>query len=296
MELLDMPAASPLRTSQATFHTEALLSEQIDHSRDAFQQFLDRAAAAISGYLSCHAEITDVGVEQMPLSEALGNIESGSCAAPLDLSPCRGTAYLALGKRVVGALLDNLLGASADAAEIPRESLTSVDLHVLQEIIALLASEVRAAWEPICDCSFSPLSAAAAEACTEAGDDAHSVLVLRAEVTLNGVASPLQLIVPSLLIRLAFAHRRATSAPEPATRDALLEAVYSASFGVEAVLRGSRIKLRDLLSLRVGHTLALPHKTDELIQCQVNGVVKYRGELLTNGESTGFQVVSEASA
>jgi flagellar motor switch protein FliM len=296
MELLDMPAASPLRTGQAAFHTEALLSEQVDLSRDAFQRFLDRAATAISGYLSCHAEITDVGVEQMPLSEALGHLENGACATPLDLSPCRGTAHLALGKRLVGTLLDNLLGASADAAEIPRESLTSVDLNVLQEIIAVLAGEVRAAWEPICNCSFSPLSAAAAEACTEVGDDAHSVLVLRAEVALNGAVSPLQLFVPSLLIRLASAHRSATSVPEPAPRDALLEAVHSASFGVEIVLRGSRIKLRDLLSLRAGHTLALPHKTDELMQCQVNGVVKYRGELLTNGESTAFQVASEASA
>jgi flagellar motor switch protein FliM len=290
----DVSSRGPGRADTPAYRPESLPNDQFDLAWGSFQQFLKQAAIALAGYLSSPVEIGHVEAGQLSFSDALSNVESGACVTPMDLSPLPGVAHLILGRQLVGAALETLLGAPKDAPEIPRSSLTAVDLHLLQEPVAQLAAEMRSIWEPICGASFLPLSVNAPEACLGAGIDTHSVLVLTAKVLLNGGASTLQIVVPSLLIRLAFDHRRGVKAAATAPCDALLDALGSASFGLEAVLRGSGIRVRDLLDLKAGHTLALPNKTDAPIECQVNGVVKYRGELVSNGESTGFQIATEA--
>jgi len=290
----DRPMRAHKPAESAACRPEMLLDDQLDLAREAFRQFLDRAAAALLRYLSCPIEVAYAGADQLPLSEALGKLESGACVASMDLSPIPGVAYLTLERQLVGTALEILMGAPADAPEIPRASLTAVDLHILQDLVALLADEVRGTWKPLCGCSFLAPSARAAGTGAGAAADDCSALVLTAKVVLNGGTGALQFIVPSVLIRAAFAQPSRADTVPPAPRDALFDAVCSASFGLEAVLRGSGIRIRDLLDLKAGDTLALPYKTDAPVECQVNGVVKYRGALVGSGESVGFQIGSEA--
>jgi flagellar motor switch protein FliM len=268
---------------------ELLPSDQIDFARRAFQSYLDRLSEALAGYLCTPLEIRFSGADQLPLQEALGENGDNACLMRVDLTPFRGVAYLALGSKFAGAVLEALLGASADAADIPRDSLTEVDLHILEDLITLLTAELRRTWKPICGCGFELLSVHSRQTLPAVESGGASVLALSAEVVLNGSASVLRLMLPSLLVRLAFAPRP-EAATETAGASALLGAVSSASLQLEAVLRGARIRMRDLLDLRPGHTLELPHRTGAPIACHVNGVMKFAGELVGGGESVGFQI------
>jgi flagellar motor switch protein FliM len=287
----DVPELDHGRTAPAAFRPERLLDEQLDLARTAFQQFLDNVAPALPAYLASDVGISFAGASQRSLSAAMSDLEAGACVAPMDLSPFVGMAYLVLGRHLAGGVLENLMGAPMGTPEIPRNSLTTVDLQVLQDFLACLLGEVRAVWEPVCGCSFQPLPPTVPEA--SAVGDSVSVLVLDATVTLDGVSSALQLMIPSHLVRSAHLGQRPATDSAASGREAFVEAVCSASFDVEAVLRESRIRVGDLLALKAGHTLALFHPTDEPIECQVNGVVKYRGEMVNNGDAAGFRVVSE---
>jgi flagellar motor switch protein FliM len=281
----------PLPIRPAACRPELLPGGQLDFARRAFQTFLDRLSEALSSYLCAPVEIRFSGADQMPLSKALGEDENQACLVRMDLSPFRGVAHLALGREFAGAALETLLGAPSDAAAIPRDSLTEVDLHLLGDLIALLTAELQQAWRPVCGCSFEQLSVHTWQTRPASDSGGASALVLTAEIVLNGSASALRLMVPSLLVRLAF-EPSPEAAPESAGPGALLQAVSAASLDVEAVLGGARIRMRDLLDLRPGHTLELPHKTSAPIACQVNGLVKFRGELVGGGQSVGFQIQS----
>jgi flagellar motor switch protein FliM len=281
----------PLPIRPAPCRPESLPGAQIDFARRAFQGFLDRLSESLAGYLCAPIEIRISGVDQLPLAEALDGEEDQACLVRMDLRPFRGVAHLTLGRAFAGAVLETLLGAPSDAAAIPRDSLTEVDLHLLSDLIALLTGDLQQSWQPLSGCAFELLSVHTGQTRPAAEPGGASALVLTAEIVLNGSPSGLRLVVPSLLIRLASAPRLEAT-PEAAESCALLDAMSAASLDVEAVLGGARIRMRDLLDLRPGHTLELPHKTGAPIAGRVNGVVKFRGELVGGGESVGFQILA----
>jgi len=272
---------------------ELLSPGQIELARRAFEKFRSGLSALLTGYFSVPAEIRLAGADQQPLARALSQSQSGACTVFLELHSFHNCAYLALGHNFVCAALDMLLGAPAEVTAAPRESLTEVDLHVIQGLVELVAGELREAWQSIGGTSFRLVSAGLAGQFAGAEADDRSVLVLTAEVAMRDSTDSIQLIVPSLLVRLA-----AEQVPDSATaagaanRRALLDTLDAASLEVEALLPAGDIRIRDLLRLKPGLILELPRKADTPIEGHINGVAKLQGELVNTGKSVGFQVWS----
>jgi flagellar motor switch protein FliM len=211
----------------------------------------------------------------------------------LELSSFQNSAYLALGHNFVSTALELLLGAPAEVAATPRQSLTEVDLHVLQELLERVVDELRGAWQSTCGASLRLVSTDLAEPFAGAQPDGRSDLVLTAEITLRESAATISLMVPSVLVRLASEQvRESITVAAAANRRALLDALDAASLEVEAVLPAGDIRIRDLLCLKPGSILALPCPADAPIEGHVNGVAKLQGELVNSGKSVAFQVWS----
>ncbi len=272
---------------------ELLLPGQVELARRAFEKFLGSLAILIPGYLYLPAEIRFAGAVQRPLTQALSEAGSGPCTVFLELSSFQNSVYLTLGHNFVCTALELLLGAPAEVSGAPRQSLTEVDLHVVQGLVERVADELRGAWQSTCGASLRLVSTDLAERFAGAQPDDRSVLVITAEITLRESAATIGLIVPSVLVRLASEQVRESATVAAATnRQALLDALDAASLEVDAVLRAGDIRIRDLLRLKPGSILALPRKADSPIEGQVNGVAKLQGELVNTGKSVGFQVWS----
>jgi flagellar motor switch protein FliM len=75
-----------------------------------------------------------------------------------------------------------------------------------------------------------------------------------------------------------------------AQKRALIQALDEAVFDVEAVLTGAGIHVDDVLRLKPGMIVGLPHKLGTPVECQVNGVSGFRGEMLQSGNSLVFDL------
>jgi len=117
------------------------------------------------------------------------------------------------------------------------------------------------------------------------------VLAFSAEVTLQGSADRLCLVVPSLLARV-LREPNAPAVPARGAAEALLESLASARLDVQAVLRGADIRVRDLLRLQPGMVLELPHKTGTPFDCQLNGVTRLRVEMMRADSGAALVVQS----
>jgi flagellar motor switch protein FliM len=273
-------------TDPAECRPELLLPDQVDLASRAFRTFLEGASRSLLNYLGSPVELRFAGASQAS-GEAF-HLESTGSRISLDLSPSPGYAHLLLGSGFVSAVLATLLGAPPEDQEAARDSFTEVDYLILQPLVELLAGALRTAWQPV-----SPAAFRLVPGDRKAGDpsDPSSMLVLTAEIGFRNLNDTLKLAVPSLLLRLA-SQPRISVDPAASRRDRMAEALAPARFEVEAVLRGAGIRIRDLLDLHPGHTLELPHAADTPVDCQVNGVVKFRGELVLSGTSLGVQVQS----
>jgi flagellar motor switch protein FliM len=276
---------------------ELLLPGQVELARRAFEKFLGSLALLFPGYLYLPAEIRFAGAAQQPLTLALSEAGNGPCTVLLELSSFQNSAYLALGHNFVCTALELLLGAPAEVTGAPRESLTEVDLHVIQGLVERVADELRGAWQSTCGAVLRLVSTGPAEQFAGAEPDDRSVLVLTAGITLRESADSIRLMVPSVLVRLASGQvRESATTVAAANRQSLLEALDAASLEVEAVLPAGDIRIRDLLRLKPGSILALPCKANTPIEGHVNGMAKLQGELVNTGRSVGFQVWSWPAA
>lgn len=286
-----------LAASAEVCRPELLLPGQVDLARRAFEKFLGGLVMLFPGYLYLPAEIRFAGAAQQPLKLALSEAGNGPCTVFLELSSFQNSAYLSLGHNFVCTALELLLGAPAEVSGAPRESLTEVDLHVIQGLVERVADELRGAWQSTCGVALRLVSTGPAEQFAGAEPDDRSVLVLTAGITLRESADSIRLVVPSVLVRLASGQVRESAATAAAAnRQALLEALDAASLEVEAVLPAGDIRIRDLLRLKPGSILALPCKADKPIEGRLNGVAKLQGELVNMGKSVGFQVWSWPAA
>ena len=182
---------------------ELLLPGQVELARRAFEKFLGGLAMLFPAYLYLPAEIRFAGAAQQPLTHALREAGSGPCTVFLELSSFQNSAYLALGHNFVSTALELLLGAPAEVTGTPRQSLTEVDLHVLQGLLERVVDELRGAWQSTCGASLRLVSTDLAEPFAGAPPDGRSVLVLTAEIILRESAATISLMVPSVLVRLA---------------------------------------------------------------------------------------------
>jgi flagellar motor switch protein FliM len=272
---------------------ELLLPGQVDLARRAFEKFLGGLSALLTGQFCIPAEVRFTGAAQRPLTQALKDAGSGPCTMFLELSSFQNSVYLALGHNLVCTVLELLLGAPAEITVAPRETLTEVDLHVVRGIADQVAEELRGAWQSTCSASLRLMSTHLAEQFAVEQPDDRSVLLITAEITLRESEATIALVVPSVLVRLAFGQVRESATMAAATnRQTLLDALDGASLEVEAVLRAGDIQIRDLLRLKPGSILALPSKADAPVEGLVNGVAKLQGELVVTGKSVGFQVWS----
>ena len=272
---------------------ELLLPGQVELARRAFEKFLGGLAMLFPAYLYLPAEIRFAGAAQQPLTQALREAGSGPCTVFLELSSFQNSAYLALGHNFVSTALELLLGAPAEVTGTPRQSLTEVDLHVVQGLLERVVDELRGAWQSTCGASLRLVPRDPAGGVAGPQPDGRSVLVLTAEITLRESAATISFMVPSVLVRLASEQvRESVTVAAAANRRALLDALDAASLEVEAVLPAGDIRVRDLLRLKPGSILALPCQADAPIEGHVNGVAKLQGELVNTGKSVGFQVWS----
>jgi len=272
--------------------TEQLLPNQLDFACRTFEKFLTGLSALLPGYLYTPATIRFATAEQRPYSSALADLADFGCTVLLDLSPFPHCARLAFGQRFLFAALETLLGAPPGVGGLPRESLTDVDLRILQGLIDLAIAELRSAWHPQCGASFRKISIGVGESNVSDAEE-QSALILTAEIVTRESADTLRLILPSLLIRLIAQTGRKPSTPAgDSQKRALLEALSGTYLDIEAVIRGTDIRVRDLLALKPGMVLEVPRKSGTPIECQVNGVSKFRGGLVNIGKFVGFRIES----
>jgi flagellar motor switch protein FliM len=255
-----------------------------------FDRFLAALGSLITGQLGLPFEIRPASAAQGSLGVALADGNADGCVVSLELEPFPGVAYLTFGRALVGASIEILLGAPLAFAGQPRETLTELDLHVIDGLVDSAVQELQKSFGAISPASLVR-TATDLPADLSAGDECDEpVAVFSAEIRVNEHADRMRLILPAAFARTPGRSGSSAEAPKDSGRERLAQALTSASVELQAVLKGSDIRFRDLLRLRSGMVLALPQQAGSPVECHVNGVPKFRGEMIRRGRGAAMLV------
>ena len=296
---------------------------QMAFAESVHRGFVQSLARRLSDCLETPVSASLAGIEQTPLAGFINSRGAGACLIPLragardsraskelaqDGEPRAATssaeflpfmaaregaplcAFVELSAGFVHRALGILIGTPASATA-PERAITGIEQHILQECFDSAILALREAWAAH-QVDFEAAPATESERPDESIPEGSAVLV-NASVTLGGSAESIRVAVPALLVRLAATEADAPPAAAPAaSRPALLDSLRNAAVRVEAIVGGSSLRMRDLLALQPGQVVTLGPPANCSVEFVINGLRKFRGELVANGRNQAFQISS----
>lgn len=262
--------------------------------------FLDALAPALSEALQTPVSFgTLLPPEQSTCGEFLEKNEAAGCLIALDISPLNGCAILSFSKELLFKVLDIFTATPAIAESNPRETVTAIELHILQEFFDAFRDALSNAWQPFYPLAFDILAIGPEKSRQAASAQSRqAMMVLKSRIQFAEGDAAFEIALPGFLLRLAEARAKENPALGGAAEqveESLLAALGEAALQVDAVLTGSGVRIGELLGIRPGQILSLGTPPDAVFECLVNGRPRFKGEMIASDGRQAFRVEAPAA-
>ena len=205
--------------------------------------------------------------------------------------PC----VLKVSPELVSPILDLLMGGTGKSVTHRVRELTDVEKDLLERPLAIIARELTRAWSAFVQCDFVQASIQTNPRLAGPVGRSESMVAIGMRVTVAEASGSLRLLVPAPLARLV--RRDSAALPrEPRATNVECERAIRQRLNrqllidVDCELRGSSIRLKDLLDLKAGTVVDLGIVCDGAITVCVNGSPKFSGWLTQAGSRMAVTV------
>ena len=266
-----------------------LPAAQVRFAQDIQEDYHRSLGSVLSAYLEAPIAIASREPRQLPAEEVLksaGDVWILSFASECTESP----VLLALPGGLLRRALGILISLPTDVAP-EGKPVTEIELHVLREFGDLIVQELVRSWAGnnvhLKASPWPPLPTAD----FPAGGDSV-LLVLESAMRFGEKEEAFFLAVPVMLVRIAAAETDAGRGATGVSHDEIFDVLAGAVVEVEAILEGSPIRMKDLVTLHAGQVLTVGRPVGSPFLCLLNGKSKFLGEMTCAGQRQAFQIES----
>lgn len=272
-----------------------LPADQIALVETVHRKFLHAWAMDVSDYLQTPVAGEPGGTQQTSFPRFLADRAGDGCVVGFEVTPGPSRMFVSLGAGLVSTTLGLLLGAPAGTPDSGRNTFTEIEIHILSEFFDRLIFHLRTAWS-----AFGiGLEMLGIQPPTEVEppSDGDNMLVLGSVLRFADRDEPFYVVLPPLMARLAMSVSRDDSdRTQVLGREDLIAALGRARVEVEAVLTGSTLRMSDLLAMEPGQTVCLGQPANAFLHCRINGISKFRGELIQNRDRVALIIERAAGS
>jgi flagellar motor switch protein FliM len=262
--------------------------------------FVRNLASSLSAYLRTYLAVTLVSVEQLSYAEFLDGLASPTCLVCLGLRPYEGSAVLELNPALSFPILEILLGGKNRTSSPLSREITEIERNLIEGLLSIILHDLKGAWETITSIDFKVESMETEPQLLQVLDPGEAFVATGIEVRIGETIGMMNLAIPSLIIKMMrgkFSNqstgRRSRSNETDQTR--MVELIRPSQVELEARLRGPVLTLNELLNLEQGDVLPFDYPVTRRLDCLVQGVLKYRGQVVNAGRRKALQVEEPAS-
>lgn len=236
--------------------------------------------ASVTGEVSTVVQTTfGAYTDSLHTPTAMVFLQTGACEVPcvLEVSP-----------ELTSPVLDLLMGGAGKVATDAVRGLTDVEKDLLEKPLAIVARELTRAWGAFAAVAFVPGPIRTNPRIAGPIGRSEPVVAIGIQLTVGEASGSIHIAVPASLAKLVRRKsavvpnqlRGTTAESEQAIRERLHQQLL---IDLDCELRGSSIRLRDLLDLKVGTVVDLGIVCDGAITVCVNGRPKFNGWLTQAG-------------
>ncbi len=259
------------------------------------ENFGRNLASSLSAYLRAYVTVNLVSVEQLSFSEFAQCLPSPTSAVALGLAPYDGSAVLELNPSLVFPVLEMLLGGSGKSATKITREVTEIEQVILESLLRFILHDLRTSWEIVAKMEFSIESHETEPQLLQILAPSEAVVAISMEVRIGDISGMMNIGIPSIIVKMLrnkFDQQWTVRKTEAThlEHQRFLNLMRSAKVHVDTRLEGQTLKVEQLLDLKEGDVLAFDHPLAKPFDVSLNGVRKYRAEIVSSGRKRAMEI------
>jgi flagellar motor switch protein FliM len=272
--------------------------EQMRSLHFMHDRFSRNFSSSLSAYLRTITEVNLVSVEQLSYQEFLLSVPDPTCFNAISIRPLEGAFALEVNPQLVFPIIDKMLGGPGDALKHLR-TMTDIEQSIFDGVLKLALDDLREAWRGIIDLDFKIQARETSPQLIQIVAPNEVVLLVVFEVKMGSVVGMINLAIPSIILEpvaskfdqeMYTGYKKSSSFEEARL---LMESLRKCDMDVAAEIRGTNLRLSDILGLQAGDLIPLNKRFDAMLDLTVDGIPRYQGYMaLNSNQKRVFQVTT----
>jgi flagellar motor switch protein FliM len=261
-------------------------------------RFSRNFSSSLSAYLRTITEVNLVSVEQLSYQEFLLSVPDPTCFNAISIRPLEGAFALEVNPQLVFPIIDKMLGGPGDALKHLR-TMTDIEQSIFDGVLKLALDDLREAWRGIIDLEFRIQARETSPQLIQIVAPNEVVLLVVFEVKMGTVVGMINLAIPSIILEPVaskFDQEMYTGYKKSSTFEEarlLMESLRKCDMDVAAEIRGTNLRLSDILGLQAGDLIPLNKRFDAMLDLTVDGIPRFQGYMALNAnQKRVFQVTT----
>lgn len=259
-------------------------------------RFARNFSSSLSAYLRSITEVNLVSVEQLSYQEFLLSVPDPTCFNAIAIRPLEGAFALEVNPQLVFPIIDKMLGGPGEPLKQMR-TMTDIEQSIFDGVLKLALEDLREAWRGIIDLDFKIQARETSPQLIQIVAPNEVVILVVFEVKMGAVVGMINLAIPSIILEpvaTKFDQEMYTGYKKSSTFEEarlLMESVKRCDMAVAAEIRGTSLRLRDVLALQKGDVVPLTRRFDAVLDLTVDGIPRLQGFVALNANNKRvFQV------
>ncbi len=280
---------------------DRIAGSQVQAIRMLHESFVRNLASSLSAYLRSYLTVNLLSVEQLAYGEFVEALAAPTFLLSLSLSPYDGSALIELSPSLTFPIIEIMLGGKGHVGGNPKREVTEIEQNLLEALFRIILNDLRDAWRTVTPIEFKFQSVATEPQMLRILAPNEAVVSVSIEIRIGEICGHLNLAIPSINIKMIgrkfdqqWSLRK--TAPTESEQQRASGLIRNSELRLEARLRGPKLLVRDMLDLKAGDLLHLDHRLDQPLDCDVNGMAKFRGRVINSNQRKAFLIESMPEA
>lgn len=245
-------------------------------------RFARLATNNLANTMRKRVDINPISIDMSKFGDFMRSLPVPTSLSIFKMDPLRGNAILVVDSRLVFALVESFFGGSGSQPKVEGRDFTPIEQAIVDRVVKIALSNLEDSWRPVHEVHLELIRSEVNPQFAAIVPPSDVVIVITFEVELENAIGSLIVCLPYSTLEPIRSKLHASFQSERLEIDHVWVSRFKERLletPVELVVRLGRTKItgRQLVNLEEGDLLLLNTDEEDMVECEVEGVLKYYG-------------------
>lgn len=258
-------------------------------------RFARLATNNLANTMRKRVDINPISIDMSKFGDFMRSLPVPTSLSIFKMDPLRGNAILVVDSRLVFALVESFFGGSGSQPKVEGRDFTPIEQAIVDRVVKIALANLEDSWRPVHEVHLELVRSEVNPQFAAIVPPSDVVVVITFEVELENAIGSLIVCLPYSTLEPIRSKLHASFQSERLEIDHVWVSRFKERLletPVELLVRLGKTKItgRQLLNLEEGDLLLLDTDEEDLLECEVGGVLKYLGSPGRVKANRAFQI------